>query len=328
MVKDVGQKLTSSFATLLFAVLTAVACQSNVDSTRIAFSSMVDSTQQIYLMEADGTNITQLTSDSAANYCPVWAPDGQRIAFISKIRTDEGQAESISILDVEGANLVQLISEPAQIYNLAWSPDGQYLAFSAAINSPPSIFVVDSDGSNLIQLTDAGVDSGNNYAPAWSPDSRHIAFASNRGFANGTNGGYDDFNIFVMDINGSNLTQLTNDVSNDQTPAWSPDGRHIAFASSPCTSPCNNGQGWVDFDIYVMDSDGSNITQLTRGPSHDFDPAWSPDGGRIAFMSSSTPYTCLGEACDSFDIYVMDADGTNVMRLTNSGNNTCPAWEP
>jgi Tol biopolymer transport system component len=115
--------------------------------------------------------------------------------------------------------------------------------------------------------------------------------------------------IYIMDTDGSDPVNLTNNAAGDWYPAWSPDGTRIAFLSSR--------DGPVE--IYVMDADGSNQVNLTNNPAWDAEPAWSPDGTRIAFASNRD-----GEP----DIYVMNADGSNPVRLTNNPPRYSPAWSP
>ena len=116
-----------------------------------------------------------------------------------------------------------------------------------------------------------------------------------------------------MDADGSNVVRLTtNSVSDsDWLPAWSPDGRRIAFQS--------NRDG--DTEIYVMNADGSNTSRLTNNFFYsDSSPDWSPDGSRIAFHSTRD---------GGFEIYAMDADGSNVVRLTNNSvDDANPSWSP
>jgi TolB protein len=115
-----------------------------------------------------------------------------------------------------------------------------------------------------------------------------------------------------MNADGSNQTRLTNNASDDYSPAWSPDGSKIAFHSVP--------PGTDSSDIWVMNADGSNQTNLTNSASEDYSPAWSPDGSKIAFTSVHS-----GNA----DIWVMNADGSNQTNLTNSASDDySPAWSP
>jgi Tol biopolymer transport system component len=162
--------------------------------------------------------------------------------------------------------------------------------------------------SNTRQLTDTGANT-NNDQPAWSPDGTQIAFASMRG-------NLSDHNIFVMNADGSDETNLTNDQGNRAwEPSWSPDGSKIAFSYSA---------GGPE-QIYSMDADGTDLVQLTdTGAGTDNDqPAWSPDGTRIAFASQRGNLTY-------HNVFVMDADGTSQTNLINdrSDQSQEPAWSP
>ena len=179
------------------------------------------------------------------------------------------------------------------------------IAFSSTRDGDVEIYAIDTDGTNLVPLTNH---PAHDTHPAWSPDGRKIAFASNRrnGFS---------LEIYVMNADGDGLVQLTTDhppAVNDEFPAWSPDGTKIAFASNRDES----------YDIYVMDADGKNPVQLTRGRAKENTPCWSPDGTKIAFTSSDNILKS--------EIYVMDADGANPVNLTQKPNalNKDPSWSP
>ena len=132
---------------------------------------------------------------------------------------------------------------------------------------------------------------------------RKILFTSQRSGAG---------DIYAVGRDGSGLTQLTTSSAVDTEPAWSPDGRKIAFAS-------RRGDG-IDLDIFVMDADGSNVVRLTNARGDDTAPAWSPDGSRIAFQSFRDR---------NVELYVMSSTGASPLRLTNNSMlDTNPTWSP
>jgi TolB protein len=242
----------------------------------------------IWIMNTDGSNQKQITSDSYWDWNPDLSPDGKKIAFIS----DRVSPWDIWIMNVDGSNKTQLTTDPAKDYYPDWSPDGNKIVFASKRTGNWDIWIIDANGSNEVQLTS---DAGTDWDPAWSPDGNKIVFTSSRG-------GSSD--IWVMDIDGSNKTQLTTDPNFEWDAAWSPDGNKIAFGTSKAN----------DEDIWVMDSDGSNQTQLTTGPNSDWMPVWSPNGKMIAFARDD-------------DIWVMDMNGNNQVQLTSdSGGNRFPDW--
>ena len=282
------------------------------DGQRIVFYSERNGWWDIFSMDPDGSNQTQLTGiyddrawSNPGEWSPTWSPDGLQIAFVSQ---RDGH-DSIHIMDADGTNEIRLTADNVHDKEPTWSPDGQYIAYVSNNATPAEpnrdIHVMDADGSNQKRLT-RHIET--DISPTWSPDGQKIAFFSQRDLV-----GYD---IYVMDADGNNKRKLTQgNVWRGATsvPAWSPDGKRIAYGAFD-----SNFTAW----IYVMDADGNNNKRITAG----HDPAWSPDGKRIAFLSSD--YHHRPRYRDS-EIYVMDADGRNKKRLTyGDGNDTNPAWSP
>ena len=213
-----------------------------------------------------------------------------RIAFTS---FRDGNFE-IYVMDANGANQTRLTSGDSDDIWPDWSPQGDKIVFSSQEGTGDAdIYVMNADGSNQKRLT---VGTAYDESPAWSNKGDKIAFDSGTSSTGDLDIG--DWDIYVINADGSNLTALTNTGSNI-TPAWSPDDTKIAFASS--------GDG--NSDVYVMNADGSDRKRLTFDTGDDLAPRWSPDGTKITFTS-------FGD--DNAQIYVMNADGSGRTSLTPS----------
>jgi Tol biopolymer transport system component len=175
-----------------------------------------------------------------------------------------------------------------------------------AFTSDGVLYTINADGTEQLQLTS----NGSNHSPAWSPDGSKIAF-SRQGPQDTRTG------VYRANADGSGLLRLTAAASGGADPTWSPDGTKIAFAS-----------GDSNADIFVMNADGSNPINLTNNPAIDLSPAWSPDGSKIAFVSTRD-FPSGGDVSKAFEIYVMTADGSNPIRLTNNTDQDAdPSWSP
>jgi hypothetical protein len=182
------------------------------------------------------------------------------------------------------------------------------------------IFVMNIDGSGTTRLhqTVTGIQTLTEDLDAdWSPDGTKIVFTSLRDEVD-----FDwNWEIYVMNADGSDQRRLTDSPGSDAFPDWSPDGTRIAFERDGPNGPR---------DIWVMNADGSGQINLTGDPDHQYlAPAWSPDGSRIAFSSNrDAPLDECANRCTR-DIYVMNGDGSNIVRLTEtSTNDSFPEWSP
>lgn len=280
-------------------------------SSKIAFSSNRDGNYEIYVMNVDGTNQTRLTYTSANNTSPAWSPDGTKIVFTSdrvgNIDLNGSALREIYVMNADGTNQTRLTITNDTITNIHpnWSPDGSKIAFvkqTTTTDSITDIFTMNIDGSNQINLTNTG-SFPQQWHPDWSSTGSEITYAVVGG---GTEG------IYKMTSNGSNQTSLINCTS-CYGPIFSPDNTRILFFENDMCA-C--------YELYTINSDGSNKTQLTYDNAFNGSPDWSHDGSKIIFQSNKDMGT-------SSEIYIMNSDGSNPIRLTsNSSEDVSPAWSP
>jgi len=271
-----------------------VASETEQPVGRIAFVSHRDGDAEIYVMDADGSNQDRLTNSPGPDRGPAWSPDGTRIAF----STTRGGDEEICIMNADGSNPVPFTNNPGvSDWNLAWSPDGSKIAWICCRSGAGGVIkVMNVNGSGL------GSIPGNtqNDQPDWSPDGSRIVFTSYR---DGNN------EVYVMGSNGSGQTPLTNNPGDDWYPDWSPDGTTILFTQGSA--------------MFTMGANGCCQTPLppSNNTNYGLGPVWSPDGARIASARS--------HGGNNLEIYVMNADGSKYLRLTNDPQqDSDPDWKP
>jgi len=273
----------------------SVTCRAAAVGDRIAFVSDRGGDWDIWLMEDDGSNAVNLTNDPASDRYPDWSPDGTRIAFSS----DRDGTFGIYVMDSDGSHvrrLTPVVGEHREVWP-SWSPHGDRIAYQTCDESSCSIWIIGTDGSNRTPLYD--VPTFNQFEPAWSSNGMWIAHG-----ADPRRGGID---ILKVGAGGGTPINLTHGTVSANGPAWSPDGRRIAYYSAS--------------RIYVMPADGSYraiVTACVLGG----DPTWSPDGERISYYSAC-------DIAEPHDIYSIEVDGTDLINLTNSDHDDIdPDWSP
>jgi Tol biopolymer transport system component len=225
----------------------------------------------------------------------------------------------------DGSDPRRLTNDPGRDFEGTFSPDGTRIAFMSDRSGDQEIYIMYQDGAGVRRLT---FSPGEDRPGTYSPDGIHIAFHSGRHAAEIPPGpGHSALEIFKMNADGTNQTRLTNNSFQDSFAHWSPLGDKLTFTTNRDSFTGPDGRLVSNFEIYTMDTDGSNQTRITNSPGEDAHAHWSPDGSQLTFHSRRdfpTP-TAL-----QIEIYRMNADGTNPVRLTGPDNefDVFPSWSP
>ena len=264
------------------------------DGDRIAY---ITQDTRLRVVRLDGSPPTLVPTTEGTSTQPAWSPDGKKLA----LAVGGEKTTDIFLVDVAESKFTKLTySDSTEYYGYrtpAWSPDGRSIAFG----STDGVHLVDADGGNARRLTtEAAAADG----LSWSRDGKQIAFLSGTGIT--------ERKLGVINSDGSGRLAIAPDLSPAlQKPAWSPDGSQLAFFADV------DG----DFEIFVVNGDGTGLRNLTNNNVNDYDLSWSPDGKRIVFVSA---------AGQSADVYVMNADGSEAKRVTGEAltNERAAAWAP
>ena len=289
---------------------------------RIAFVTNVPSvfSGALYVANSDGSGLRQLHAGPASYSRPRWSPDRRRIVF--SMYDDNTGTSSIYVIDVDGSEGVKRLTTGG---HPAWSPDGSRIAFVAGdfMSGGFGVHVMNADGTSVRRLTfpndPAQCSTGSSASdvkPDWSPDGLKIVFerdihTSESGFDCGLDGwGYVP-NVYVVNADGTGVRRLRslNLWVEDGEPAWSPDGRFIAF------STLNTG-------LYVIDKDAAYAAEPVTADLQGigFSPVWSPDSKKLLIVSA-------GPSENKLVIVDLASFGTSVLSFPGvSGRIQEPAW--
>lgn len=275
---------------------------------KILFTSSRSGKEQLYMMNADGSDIKQITSGEYWHNNGRWSPDAKKIVC----NTEEGSTTAgfqMVVMDVDGSNR-KLLGYGNQ---MSWHPDGNKITFyylpSAELgNLSSNIYIMNIDGAEQKKITN---DSGLiERSPCWSKDGNFIYFSSNR---------HDPLNnnpeIYKMNSNGANITRVTFTPNGYNTsPSISLDGSTIAVVSKR--------QEISIPSIFIMDVDSLKPKEIARPPlGKIFNyPRWSPDGEKIIFLS------CTVDGSQKCYLYIVNKDGSNLQRVTDDAVVTSCDW--
>jgi len=245
------------------------------DGTKIAYCSMRETLYaQIYVMNSDGTDPKRLTNIGSGDACgPVWSHDGKKIAFYAFAMVNPRRNPNIYVMDADGSNQKRLTERALEP---TWSPDGKQIAFASNRDGVFQIYAMNADGSNIRRLTKHNAEDS---SPAWAPDGAAIVYISQ---SEGDRRG-----LFLMGADGSDPHGIAHSKHQDFCfPAWSLDGKSIAFTSLNRLGPqaivpgedkprCEVWSG--EYQIFAMDSEGK-MHQLANSK----DMAMKPSYGRVS----------------------------------------------
>ena len=247
---------------------------------------------------ATAPNSTQaVTTANSEEIQPAFSPEGRLVFATDR----EGNFDIYAKPRGTTGEPLQLTKNKAQDYSPAWAPESGYLAFVTTRDGNADIYVIQAaESAPARPVTKNPADD---IDPTWSPHELKIAFASNR------EGTYDIWTVGFAEP----VTRVTGSLGDDFEPSWSPNGQTLAFT--------RRKPGTGNYDIYTLDLKSRTLRRLTTDPAEDSDPSWSPDGSQIAFTSDRD---------GDYDIYVMNADGSNQENFSNNPAllDVAPNWRP
>ena len=277
-------------------------------TAKIAFTSNRDGNSEIYIMNPDGSDQTNLTQHNAVDYSPVWSPTGEQILFVS----DRHGTRDLYLMNTDGENVRKVFKQLVGRQHPTWSPDGKQFAYHRF--NKLAIYIASSDGKDDQKLT-------NGLWPAWSPDGTEVALVADEKF------------VIIADralqVESSKIQIINLQTNAEETllpgeklmlgPAWSPNGTQIAFSwVNPDALPIAGKDIGDTEAIYVVNRDGSGLKQIVDADDTAVsNPTWSPRGNELVYEK---------KILEDKHLFKIDlSDGTSE-QLTHKGDNSSADW--
>ena len=296
--------VTTLLALFVLVVGGALPASAKPPQGLIVFTSDRGAQSDLWTMRPDGSNQVRLTNDKVEDVFPTWSPDGKKIAWTRGGTFDPGA--ELWIMNADGTGKRQITFNSFADAGASFSPDGTRLAFRSVRNGNIDVYVVNVDGTGEQRLTD---DPAPDRIADWSPDGTKISFTSDRSGVCA---------IYTMSPDGSNVQKLTPDWMRAGVAAWSPDGSRLIFSDNFCAT--------TEADLFVVNADGSGITQVTDSAENELSKSWSPSADKVVADFAILTGNSLHKG-DIAVITVADGATTNLTNTTGI-NEEHPEWSP
>jgi TolB protein len=275
-------------------IVLAVKQVKGIASSRIAMVGARGGRKDVFVCDADGRNLVQLTQDAAICLSPAWSPDARQLVYTSFL----SGFPDVYLIDLVTKQRRRIAGFAGLNSGAEFSPDGRSMALTLSKDGNPELYTMDLGGGRLTRLTHSR--HAAEASPTWSPDGRQIAFVSDQSGSP---------QVYVLGHRERQAKRITFQGSENVAPDWGPDGR-IAFSSR--RGGC--------YQICVYDAATGRDVQLTAGGADHEDPSWAPNGRHLVYVRTERYHA---------DLYILDTLGDPEVRLTAiSGEWYSPAWTP